>query len=112
MPLMPLMMDGQECRLLCSGGGNYPRTEGMVATGLLNVSTYEVDANSDKPLILDGRIATTPILDKTGTLALQLHSLVRETGAPRGLRESRRRVYLLKMAIERHSGGRRDLRKG
>lgn len=103
---------GQKCRLLRSGGGNYPRPEGIVATGLLTVSTYEVAKKSDKSLILEGLIATAPILEKSGTLALQLHSLARETGAPRGLRESRRRVYLPKMAIERHAGGRRDLRKG
>ena len=102
----------QKCRLLRSGGGNYPRLEGIAATGLLTVSTDEVAQNSDKSLILEGLITTAPILEKSGTLALQLHSLARETGAPRGLRESRRRVYLPKMAIERHSGGRRDLRKG
>ncbi len=107
-----MTMGEQACRLLRSGGGNYPRPEGIVATGLLTVSTYEVAKKSDKSLILEGLIATAPILEKSGTLALQLHSSARETGAPRGLRESRRRVYLPKMAIERHSGGRRDLRKG
>ena len=106
------MIGEQKCRLLRSGGGNYSCPEGIVATGLLTVTTHEVAKKSDKSLILKSLIATAPILEKTGTLALQLHSFARKTGAPRGLRESRRRVYLPKMALERHSGGRRDLRKG
>lgn len=107
-----MTMGEQECRLLRSGGGKDPRPEGIVATGFLAVSTHEVAEKKDKLLILKCLSATAPILEKTGTLALQLHSLAREAGAPRGLRESRRRVYLTKMAIARHSEGRRDLRKG
>ncbi len=106
------MMGEQKCRLLRSGGGNYPRPEGIVATGLLAVSTPGVAEKKVKSLILKSLSAKAPILEKIGTLALQLHSLARETGAPCGLRESRRRVYIPKMAIKRHSGGRRDLRKG
>ena len=89
MPLTPLMMDGQKRRLLCSGAGNYPRPEGIVATDPPSFATYGVDANSYKPLILNGLMAEISFLENTGALALQLHSLARETGAPLGLRESR-----------------------
>ena len=42
------MIGEQKCRLLRSGGGNYSCPEGIVATGLLTVTTHEVAKKSDK----------------------------------------------------------------
>ncbi len=93
--------------------GNYPSPEGMVATGLITVSTHEVAQKSDKSLILKSLIATAPILEKTERWFCNgIHW--RERLEPHAVSVNLAAACTFKkMVIERHSGGgRRDLRKG